>query len=117
MPKVDKRQATIHDLRIEDPELEEALQTRLDLDQMVKEWRQAGADIKKALVERHEAAINSDRDGVHSGFVICGNFRFKPRRTKVEASIVQKTVNTKEGSKWDPLEVFTLSDSAAPPVK
>lgn len=104
----DKRQGMINDIRLEDPELVELLAERPELVEAATRLRQVNADIKKLLVERHERAINSDRDGEHSGYVTCGPYRWQPRRTKVDATTKQKTVVTNEGFKWAALEIFEM---------
>lgn len=109
MPKTDKRQGMINDIRLEDPALEALLARRAELEPLAAEIRQNAADIKTAMIERHERAINSDRDGQHSGYAVCGPYRWRPRRTHVEAQTVTKAVVTKEGYKWEKLEVFEMA--------
>ncbi len=64
------------------------------------------ADMADIVLEDHPQAVNSDDDGVHSGWVRCGAYRFKAAYGEHEATKVEFTRGA--GKDWQPLEITKL---------
>lgn len=100
------QQSSLADIRIEDPELEDALQRSFDNAEAAADFRGANKLIKEMLKNKHKNVVNTDDDGEHSGWVVCGGFRFKPRNKYRSAEKVE--FDRAEGFDWSPLEIERL---------
>ena len=104
-------QSSLQDVRIEDPELEVQLEAIANTRVQAQTFREASKKAKARMKEEHADAINADRDGMHSGWVICGAFRFKARTAYREAKEVK--IKQSEGVTWDDFEVERLESPAS----
>src|SRR5262249_29705664 len=85
-PKTDKGQATVYDFRLQDEDLEEALDILYETSDEYKRHREARNTVKTLLKEKHGIIVAGllDDDGeeadpaaIHRGpYAICGNWRF-----------------------------------------
>lgn len=99
-------QADMADIVLEDPQLEEWLKDVFENEEAAAKYRAGSKNAKTRMVEEHGSAVNSDDDGVHSGYVRVGAFRFKPRYGMREA--VTREVTYGAGKDWEPLEIERL---------
>jgi len=97
------QQADMADIVLEDAQLEVWLEELLDNAEAAQKYREAGKGVKTRMLEDHHEACNSDDDGVHSGYVRVGRFRFRPRYGTREA--VTREVTYGAGKDWEPLEI------------
>lgn len=107
-------QGSLADIRIEDTELEADLEILADYDpEPAKLAREAAKRVKEIMSKRHPDAVNKDEDGEHTGYVICGQYRF----AAMAADRPEKTVQIKQSAKslgeWEPLEVQRLDLASA----
>lgn len=97
MGRAPKVQASIFDTTIEDPALESMLAEAVKLEPVAAEYRKKRKDIRKHIETTHPALIgdefgaaDDDGDGEKpSGWIRCGNFRFKPKATEREEGEVK----------------------------
>lgn len=100
------QQADMADIVIEDPQLEEYLRDVYDNAEAHAKYTAGAKGIKTRMLEEHGNAVNSDDDGVHTGYVRCGEFRFMPRYSSREA--VTREVTYGAGKDWQPLEISKI---------
>ena len=115
MPKrAPKNQRTIYDLVLEDADLAEALQDRLDNADAASLYRDAGQRIKARLNNEHPEAINAKTDDGRDQWIVVDGYRFvaktaaRPAGKKVPAA----------GTSWK-LDAYAIEDvrpAADPPA-
>lgn len=94
----------ISDQVIEDLELAEYLETVFNNEEAAARYRAGKKALKELMGAKYSQYINGDDDGVHTGFVRCGNYRFRPRASVREAGERPPSQIT-EGLNWADLKV------------
>jgi hypothetical protein len=74
-PKVNKNQATIDDIRIEDPELADAMQTVTENEEAAKAYRAARQTVKSRIQNEHPELINATLENGRPRAFTCDNHR------------------------------------------
>lgn len=82
------QQASMNDIVIEDGDLEDALARIFENEPTAKaagsEVRAGKKVLKDLLRSKYQYTVNSDMDNEHTGWVICGRYRFRPQATEHE---------------------------------
>jgi hypothetical protein len=90
MPRPSRAQSTIFDEQISDPDLEKLLAKQLKLEPEGKDLRATKKLIRARIENQHAHVLEeSDANGNGKGWVVCGPFRFKPRKTEREEGEVK----------------------------
>lgn len=101
-------QVSALDIVIEDSDLEEFLETVYTLDTAEARMRRqrvgaAKKGIKELVKGKYRHTLNSAQDGEHSGFVVCGHYRFKPEA--LEHGEEEVTTTRRPGMDWEDLDI------------
>lgn len=97
-------QSTLRDIVVENSALETLLDSAFKTEEAATTNRQSKKGVKKMMEsEELRQYLNSDMDGTHSGFVICGDYRFRPRSSHRTAGKVE--INVSEGENWENLAI------------
>lgn len=94
----------ISDQVIEDLELAEFLAQVHTNEEAAAAYRAAKKGLKDLMSAKYPEYINSDDDGTHTGFVRCGQYRFRPRASVREAGERPASQIT-EGLNWADLKI------------
>lgn len=80
------QQASMNDIVIEDGDMEDALALIFENQAEAKRLgglvRGGKKTLKDLLRSKYQHTVNSDMDNEHTGWVICGRFRFRPQATE-----------------------------------
>lgn len=80
------QQASMQDIVIEDGDMEDALaaifENQAEAKRLSSLVRGGKKSLKALLTSKYKNTVNSDMDNEHSGWVICGRFRFRPQATE-----------------------------------
>lgn len=106
-PPAIEQQSSLLDIVVEDPELEDKLETIFEKEAKAKaltgEVKVARTESREIIKGRYKYAINSDDDGEHSGYMIVGRFRIRPR-TGVKEELT-KEITQHAGVTWEDFEI------------
>lgn len=113
-----RRQASFLDVAIEDVDLARHLKTLDDFENARDAYNKAQKSIKEIVAAKYEHAINSNRDGMNSGYVRCGVYRFRADVTeKPETPVPAKPATTRPASKrWGKLDVHSVNLFSGDPM-
>lgn len=104
-PKINKAQSTIDDMRLEDPELAEALATVTENEEAAKAYRNARQTVKSRIVNEHPEVINAMLENGRARYFTCDGHR-----------ATYQTAERAAGSKPAPagtttrLEIYAMED-------
>lgn len=106
---VQQAQSTLLDTILEDGELEEMLAGYVESEPTEAEKEKASKHrrLNKAIKDRmkgaHPEAINAGKDGVHSDWTICGQYRFRTTMEVIPGQ--EKKITFGDKDSWDDWEI------------